>query len=81
MAYFLARKMNFVYVSVFLTRQQAMGTNEYFPPFHRFRDETLRAYQAIALRLISFFTRIACGAHGLMSTNELVCFILVFFEN
>lgn len=55
--------------------------------------ETLRAYKtiaystsiegtsarrvAIALRSISFFTRIAYGAHGLMSINELACFICI----
>lgn len=58
--------------------------------------ETLRAYKVIAYPasiegtsarringhyVISFFTRIAWGAHGLISTNELACFILVFFEN
>ena len=40
--------------------------------------QTLRAYQAFAPRSISFFTRIACGAHGLVSTNEFMCFYVRF---
>ena len=57
-------------MSLFPTRQQALGTNEHFPLCLSFRDETMRAYQAIAPLSISFFRRLACGAHGLVSTNK-----------
>ena len=40
--------------------------------------QTLRAYQAFAPRSISFFARIACGAHGLVSISEFMCFYVRF---
>ena len=63
---------------VFPTRQQALGTNEHFPLFLSFRDE--HCVLSHAPWSISFFSRIACGAHGLVNTNKLACFILVFFR-
>ena len=57
-------------VRMFPTRQQALGTNEQtFPALLKLLWQTLHAYQAIAPRSISFYTRIACGAHGLVSTK------------
>ena len=41
------------------------------------RDQALRACQVVAVDRISLYARISCGAHGLVSTSDLL-FLLYF---